>query len=93
MIPMRLHEEVGGAVGDEPAQAVAVALEVRFRGAHLAGKTVVFPCDGRGNVELDTLNESDRQDYLFARFASRLGQAEGKLIRRPAAVPRESTRR
>ena len=86
MIPMVLREEAGSAAGDVPMQAAPVALEVRFRGAHLEGKTVVFPCDGSGNVELDTLNESDRQDYLFARLASRLGHAEGRLIRRPAVV-------
>lgn len=87
MIPARLHRCRAEPVAvDAAAPPVALALEVQFCGAHFAGKTVVFPCDCRGHVDLDTLNKAEMQDYLFARVVSRLGYARGRLIRWVAAV-------
>lgn len=90
MNPARLHDCLTEpVVVDRATQPTASALEVQFCGAHLAGKTVVFPCDRRGNVDLDALNEAERQDYLFARIVSRLGYARGRLIRWASAVREE----
>lgn len=33
------------------------------------GRSFVFPCDAAGNVELDSLSERARENYLFARSA------------------------
>lgn len=91
MNPARLHScQAETVVVDGATQPTALALEVQFCGAHLAGKTVVFPCDCCGNVDLDTLNEAEKQDYLFARVVSRLGYARGRLIRWASAVREEA---
>jgi hypothetical protein len=33
------------------------------------GRSFVFPCDAAGNVEVDSLTERARENYLFARSA------------------------
>ena len=33
------------------------------------GRSFVFPCDAAGNVEMDSLTERARENYLFARSA------------------------
>ncbi|SFM20791.1 hypothetical protein [Variovorax sp. OV329] len=41
--------------------------EIRFRSLFHQGRGYVFPCDSAGRVDLDTLSERSRCNYLFAR--------------------------
>lgn len=41
--------------------------ELRFDSLHDAGRSLRFPCDGGGSIELDMLGERARDNYLFAR--------------------------
>jgi len=40
---------------------------IRFGNLFDAGRALAFPCDERGGVDLDTLSEQARANYLFAR--------------------------
>ena len=40
--------------------------ELRFDALTQVGRGFTFPCDARGNVDLDELSDSLRQNYLFA---------------------------
>jgi hypothetical protein len=40
---------------------------IRFVNLFDAGRALAFPCDERGSVDLDTLSEQARTNYLFAR--------------------------
>lgn len=41
--------------------------ELRYASLFQEGRALAFPCDERGNVELNTLSERARNNYLFAR--------------------------
>jgi hypothetical protein len=41
--------------------------ELHFRSLFNAGRGYVFPCDAAGHVNLDTLSERARNNYLYAR--------------------------
>lgn len=41
--------------------------ELRFESLFNPGRGLVFPCDERGQVELDLLSERSRQNYFYAR--------------------------
>ena len=41
--------------------------ELRFASLPMSGRAFVFPCDSKGNVDIDRLPESLRTSYLFAR--------------------------
>ena len=41
--------------------------ELAFEPLAREGSRLAFPCDGRGEVALDTLSEACRNDYFFAR--------------------------
>ena len=41
--------------------------ELRFESLFNPGRGLAFPCDERGRVELDTLTERARSNYLYAR--------------------------
>lgn len=43
------------------------SFEVRFDSLYLPGHALAFPCDAAGRVDLDTLSERARTNYLFAR--------------------------
>lgn len=40
---------------------------LRFRSLFDEGRGLAFPCDDRGHVDLDTLSERARNNYLYAR--------------------------
>ena len=40
--------------------------ELRFDALSQVGSGFTFPCDARGNVDLDELSDGLRQNYLFA---------------------------
>jgi hypothetical protein len=41
--------------------------ELRFRSLFQEGRALVFPCDAAGRVEMDTLSDRARNNYLYAR--------------------------
>jgi hypothetical protein len=41
--------------------------ELRFRSMSKTGSGYAFPCDASGSVDLDTLSETGRSHYFFAR--------------------------
>jgi hypothetical protein len=43
------------------------ALELRFVARVRGRRPMAFPCDERGRVDMDALDERRRNDYLFAR--------------------------
>ena len=38
--------------------------QIRFRPLLLQGRSVAFPCDDHGNVDMDRLSEAGRREYL-----------------------------
>jgi hypothetical protein len=40
-----------------------------FRSLFHEGRALAFPCDAQGRVDLDSLSERARTNYLFARAA------------------------
>ena len=47
--------------------AASSHFEVWFESLFNNGHALVFPCDEAGHVELDSLSERGRSNYLFAR--------------------------
>ena len=43
------------------------AFELRFTSLIDASRTLAFPCDAAGRVDLDALSESRRSNYFYAR--------------------------
>lgn len=41
--------------------------EIRFESIFNSGRGLSFPCDPQGHVDLDSLSELARDNYLFAR--------------------------
>ena len=50
-----------------PGASVACTYELRFQSLFSEGRALAFPCDGGGHVQLDTLSERARLNYLYAR--------------------------
>lgn len=44
-----------------------LSFEVRFAHLFRPGRSLAFPCDCAGHVEMDALSERARANYLFAR--------------------------
>jgi aspartyl/asparaginyl beta-hydroxylase (cupin superfamily) len=52
----------------EQVMTVACASHVLwFRSLFREGLALAFPCDAQGRVDMDTLSERARKNYLFAR--------------------------
>ena len=51
------------------ALAPASHYELHYARLLGVGRSFVFPCDAAGNVEVDSLTERARENYLFARSA------------------------
>jgi len=62
------------------AAATTACYQIRFKALRPASQDVAFRCDDRGNVDLDSLCEKARIDYLFARALI------GRNFARPAMV-------
>ena len=43
--------------------------ELRFNSLFDNGRSYCFPCDSEGHVDLDTLSERARNNYLYSRAA------------------------
>jgi len=41
--------------------------ELRFRSLFSEGRALAFPCDAGGHVEMDSLSDTARINYLYAR--------------------------
>ena len=41
--------------------------ELRFESLFQTGRALAFPCDEKGQVEIDALTERARHNYLYAR--------------------------
>ena len=46
---------------------VGHGFELRFKSLFDDGKSLTFPCNAEGDVDLDSLSERARCNYLFAR--------------------------
>jgi hypothetical protein len=55
------------------ASPICPAFELRFASLFNEGRGYTFPCDLKGNVDLESLNERTRNNYLFARSMIRRG--------------------
>ncbi|MDT7836355.1 hypothetical protein [Aquabacterium sp. OR-4] len=62
---------------EECAQAVS-GFELRFESLFVEGRGLAFPCDSRGQVNLDALSDRARSNYLYARAVV------GREYRQPA---------
>jgi hypothetical protein len=45
----------------------AAEFELRFQSLFHEGRALVFPCDSDGRVDLDSVSDRARNNYLFAR--------------------------
>lgn len=43
------------------------AFEIRFPDLFQTGRSLAFPCDAQGHVDIDALSERARTSYLYAR--------------------------
>lgn len=50
-----------------PLTPAAAAFFLRFGSLFDEGRALTFPCDAEGHVQLDTLSERARTNYLYAR--------------------------
>ncbi|MGA0609016.1 hypothetical protein [Caldimonas sp. KR1-144] len=50
-----------------PAAFALSGFELRFDSMFTEGRGLSFPCDAKGQVDLDTLSERARCNYLYAR--------------------------
>ncbi|WP_280154948.1 hypothetical protein [Piscinibacter sp. XHJ-5] len=56
--------------------------ELRFQSLFDEGRAYAFPCDAHGRVDMDSLSERARQNYLYARAVI------GREVAMPAVRPR-----
>ncbi len=59
----------------------SAAYEIRFQSLFKVGRGLSFPCDAQGWVEINTLSERERLNYLAARALV------GREYATPAVVP------
>lgn len=59
------HELSSSLTATQPAEPSACTL--LFRSLFRAGRGFAFPCDLRGNVDMDALSERARNNYFYAR--------------------------
>lgn len=68
---------------DTATMPLAVAsFELRFQSLFNEGRALAFPCDAKGQVDMDTLTERARDNYLYARTVV------GREFATPAIRPR-----
>lgn len=58
------------------------AYELRFRSLFQEGRALAFPCDAQGHVDMDSLTERARHNYLYARTVV------GREFATPSVAPR-----
>jgi len=57
--------------------------EVQYQPVFVRGRTLAFPCDANGRIDLDTLCDRARNNYFYARAVV------GREYRPPTVVPLE----
>ena len=62
-----------------PPSTTASTFQIRFDSSFFADRAVAFPCDERGQVDMDQLSEAGRRDYFFARIMTRLAHLEPEV--------------
>jgi hypothetical protein len=62
-----LSDAIAGDHMMNASTSQGAAFELRFAGLFNAGRGYVFPCDAAGHVDIDTLGESARCNYFYAR--------------------------
>jgi hypothetical protein len=50
-----------------PPPRAPICYEMRFRSLFVEGRAYAFPCDADGHVDIDSLSERARINYLYAR--------------------------
>ncbi len=55
--------------------------EIRFQSLFKPGRALSFPCDAQGRVQLDSLSDRARDNYLYARAVV------GREFAYPAVLP------
>ncbi len=55
--------------------------ELRFKSLFDEGRAYAFPCDAAGHVDMDSLSERARDNYLYARAVV------GRELSLPAVMP------
>lgn len=55
--------------------------EMRFRSLFQEGRAYAFPCDAKGHVDIDSLSDSARTNYFYARTVI------GRELSMPAVEP------
>jgi hypothetical protein len=50
-----------------PMPLPAAQYELRFQSLFEEGRGFAFPCDARGEVDMDALSDRARENYLYAR--------------------------
>lgn len=53
--------------GSRPLSPETTRFELRFRSLVDEGRSLVFPCDAAGRVDMDALSDNARAKYLYAR--------------------------
>jgi hypothetical protein len=48
-------------------QSMSPCHQLRFRSLFVEGRGYAFPCDAQGQVDLNGLSDSARNNYLYAR--------------------------
>lgn len=51
----------------EEAPVACQRYALRFQSLFNQGRAMVFPCDAQGQVDMDSLSERARDNYLYAR--------------------------
>ena len=64
-----------------PAPHAPICYEMSFRSLFPQGRGYSFPCDADGNVDIDSLSERARINYLYARTVI------GREVSMPAVQP------
>ncbi|MFG6448116.1 hypothetical protein ACG0Z6_07640 [Roseateles sp. BYS180W] len=68
----------------QTSAAQALGFELRFESLFQSGRSLTFPCDSQGQVELDGLSERARENYLFARAVVGREYAQPTVLRNAA---------
>ena len=50
-----------------PSASCASSFHVRYASLFAPGRALAFPCDAQGRVDMETLTDRARNNYLFAR--------------------------
>ena len=73
----------------------ATGFEIKFRSLLREGRSLTFPCDSGGRVDLDAMSERARNSYFLAcatigrEYAMRVVKASEAALKPPAELARD----